>query len=187
MHDLSTGKTRPSRPPRRRQAPVARLRRRAERTLRAGLAALRRAPFDEVVGKLVAHLREIRPEVVVTYDGFGTTGHEDHIHAHRAALAAVETAAYEQLFPEAGEPHQVRRLAFDTVPQELARPILPGVGVAQRLITTTLDVSAWAERKWAAASAHESEPNRTDRIPAGRDVHVPLAGASSASTSAPAA
>lgn len=124
------------------------------------------APFDEVVGKLVAHLRAFRPEVVVTYDAFGASGHVDHIHAHRAALAAVEAAAYEQLYPEAGEPHRVRRLAFVTVPRELVGPFWPGEvkpGVPAELITTTLDVRAWAERKWAAASAHESEAERGAR------------------------
>lgn len=41
------------------------------------------APQDEAVGRVVAHLRELRPEVVLTHDAHGgLTGHPDHLHTH---------------------------------------------------------------------------------------------------------
>src|SRR3954470_7123426 len=41
-----------------------------------------RADLDEAVGALVAVMREVRPQVVVTYNENGGYGHPDHIQAH---------------------------------------------------------------------------------------------------------
>lgn len=46
----------------------------------------------EVVGALVAIIREQRPHVVVTYDPQGGYGHPDHVHAHTVTTAAVAAA-----------------------------------------------------------------------------------------------
>ena len=46
----------------------------------------------EVVGALVAIIREQRPHVVVTYDPKGGYGHPDHVHAHTVTTAAVAAA-----------------------------------------------------------------------------------------------
>jgi N-acetyl-1-D-myo-inositol-2-amino-2-deoxy-alpha-D-glucopyranoside deacetylase len=52
------------------------------------------ADLTQAADDLVAVIREVRPQVLVTYDQFGGYGHPDHIQAHRvatygAALAAV--------------------------------------------------------------------------------------------------
>src|SRR3954463_11250244 len=49
--------------------------------------------LDEAVGHAVAVVREVRPQVLVTYDENGGYGHPDHIQAHRVAMAAVDAAA----------------------------------------------------------------------------------------------
>src|SRR5450755_3604701 len=51
-----------------------------------------RANLDEAAAQLVEVIREVRPQVVVTYDDFGGYGHPDHIQAHRVTVAAVEQA-----------------------------------------------------------------------------------------------
>ena len=51
------------------------------------------ADVDEAADLLVAVIREVRPQVVVTYDENGGYGHPDHIQAHRVAMRAVERAA----------------------------------------------------------------------------------------------
>src|SRR5436190_22062875 len=51
-----------------------------------------RADLDTAAGLLVEVIREIRPQVLVTYDGNGFYGHPDHIQAHRVAMRAVELA-----------------------------------------------------------------------------------------------
>ncbi|OBF34155.1 N-acetyl-1-D-myo-inositol-2-amino-2-deoxy-alpha-D-glucopyranoside deacetylase [Mycobacterium sp. ACS1612] len=47
------------------------------------------ADMNEVVGELVALIRQLRPHVVVTYDTHGGYGHPDHIRAHEITMAAV--------------------------------------------------------------------------------------------------
>ncbi|MEP6852507.1 MAG: N-acetyl-1-D-myo-inositol-2-amino-2-deoxy-alpha-D-glucopyranoside deacetylase [bacterium] len=55
------------------------------------------AVFAEAVGYAVDVVRDVRPQVVVTYDPNGGYGHPDHIAAHRVAMAGVESAADESL------------------------------------------------------------------------------------------
>src|SRR5882724_9770944 len=52
-----------------------------------------RADVDEAAGYLVEVIREVRPQVLVTYDPDGGYGHPDHIQAHRVATRAAELAA----------------------------------------------------------------------------------------------
>ena len=51
------------------------------------------AVFDAAVAAAVEVIREVRPQVLVTYDENGGYGHPDHIMAHRVAMAAAERAA----------------------------------------------------------------------------------------------
>ena len=52
-----------------------------------------RADLDEAAGHLVEVMREVRPQVLVTYDPNGGYGHPDHINAHRVAMLAAQKAA----------------------------------------------------------------------------------------------
>jgi LmbE family N-acetylglucosaminyl deacetylase len=134
------------------------------------------APPDEAIGRLVAHLREVRPEVVVTYDAYGTYGHRDHIQAHRVTLAAVEASAFGQLYPETGAPWRVPQLWFSTYPRERMtdtehRLRDAGVriggdgqpawrfagGVPSSEIDVTVDVRPWLDRKWRALAEHRTQ------------------------------
>ncbi len=51
-----------------------------------------KADLDEAAGHLVEIMREVKPQVVVTYDPNGFYGHPDHIQAHRVAMRAAELA-----------------------------------------------------------------------------------------------
>lgn len=127
------------------------------------------APLDEAVGQLVAHIREFRPEIVVTHDAYGgLTGHEDHVHTHRVTLLAAQAAGLERLYPDAGEPWQPSALYLATHPHS-AIPVwgghLASMGKAMRSvpderITATVDVSPWLEQKVAAVLAHRTEVER---------------------------
>ena len=48
------------------------------------------ADLDEAAAHAVAVIREVRPQVLVTYDDFGGYGHPDHIQAHRVAMRAAD-------------------------------------------------------------------------------------------------
>ena len=78
-----------------------------------------RAPFDEAVTELVAVIREVRPQVVVTYDPFGAYGHPDHIQAHRVTVAAVTAAADPRLSPGTGDPWTVAKLYWTAFPKSV--------------------------------------------------------------------
>ncbi|WP_211349216.1 N-acetyl-1-D-myo-inositol-2-amino-2-deoxy-alpha-D-glucopyranoside deacetylase [Micromonospora pisi] len=57
------------------------------------------ADLDEAAGHLVEIMREVRPQVLVTYDPNGFYGHPDHIQAHRVAMRAAELATAEGFGP----------------------------------------------------------------------------------------
>jgi LmbE family N-acetylglucosaminyl deacetylase len=136
-----------------------------------------RADFDRAVGQVVAHIRDVRPDVLVTYDGFGLYGHPDHVQAHRVALVAGEAADVAALYPEAGPAWRVRKVYEVTTPhtfvrmahEELGRrglaspfgaealPDPPPFGMPDELVTTSVDVAAHLPRKLAALRAHRSQ------------------------------
>src|SRR5262245_36538767 len=57
------------------------------------------ADLDAAAAHLVEVMREIRPQVLVTYDPNGFYGHPDHIQAHRVAMRAAELAESEDFAP----------------------------------------------------------------------------------------
>jgi LmbE family N-acetylglucosaminyl deacetylase len=135
------------------------------------------APFDDAVGRMVAQIRALRPQVVVTYDAFGGYGHPDHIQAHRVTCAAVEAADIPALYPGTGSAWRVGKLYFAAIPQSaiiqlnahLVRRGLPSpfgaiervedlpFGTPDERVTTVIDVRAWHQRKVAAIRAHVSQ------------------------------
>ncbi len=96
------------------------------------------ADLDEAAGHLVAVIREVRPQVLVTYDDNGGYGHPDHIKAHRIAMRAVELAADPAVRPDLGAPWDVTRVCWNRVPRSVAeaafarlREDLPGLPFAK--------------------------------------------------------
>jgi N-acetyl-1-D-myo-inositol-2-amino-2-deoxy-alpha-D-glucopyranoside deacetylase len=136
-----------------------------------------RADVDEAVGRLVAHIRAFRPDVVVTYDAFGVYGHPDHVQAHRVALLAVEACAVGALYPEAGPPWRVHKVYLSTIPRsaiaaanrELAARGLPSpfgevsepdelaMGSPDDVIGAEVDVREHLDAKVDALRAHRSQ------------------------------
>ena len=71
------------------------------------------APLDEAVGRLVAEIRRVRPQVIVTYgDDHSGYPHPDHIRVHDISVAAFEQAGDPDAYPEAGEPFQPLKLYY---------------------------------------------------------------------------
>jgi N-acetyl-1-D-myo-inositol-2-amino-2-deoxy-alpha-D-glucopyranoside deacetylase len=79
------------------------------------------ADMDEAVGALVAVVREVRPQVVVTYNENGGYGHPDHIQAHRVAVAAYDAAADPARYPDAGPAWQPSKLYYLALPKSFLR------------------------------------------------------------------
>ena len=79
------------------------------------------APLEEVAGRVVKFIRELKPDVVLTFDPIGGYRHPDHIHIHKATVMAFEHAADANFHPEAGSPFQIRQAIlsyFSTVVPE---------------------------------------------------------------------
>lgn len=71
------------------------------------------APFDEVVGRLVAIIRAERPQVVLTYpEDQSRYPHPDHVRVHDVSVAAFDAAGDPERFPEAGPPWQPLKLYY---------------------------------------------------------------------------
>jgi N-acetyl-1-D-myo-inositol-2-amino-2-deoxy-alpha-D-glucopyranoside deacetylase len=128
------------------------------------------ADLDEAGRELVAIVREVRPEVIVTYDANGFYGHPDHIQAHRVAWRAFEKAADPAY--GAGEPWRVAKFYATAVPLSvLERAIeIPdgpfagvekvedlGFGVPDEQVTTVIDASTHLDAKLAAMRAHRTQ------------------------------
>ena len=77
------------------------------------------ADLGEAVAAAVAVVRDVRPQVVVTYDENGGYGHPDHIQAHRVAMAAVDAAADPAYRPDLGEPWAVAKVYWCCVPRSV--------------------------------------------------------------------
>ena len=63
-------------------------------------AALYQAPLERVTGQVVALMRALRPQVVVTFGPYGGYGHPDHIKIHQATVAAFSVAGDPGHYPE---------------------------------------------------------------------------------------
>ena len=77
-----------------------------------------RADLAEAAADLAAIIREVRAQVMVTYDDDGFYGHPDHIQAHRVAWRAFQLAADPAVTVPGGHaPWRVTRFYASTTPQ----------------------------------------------------------------------
>lgn len=133
--------------------------------------------FEEATRRLVKIVREVRPQVMVTYDPEGNYGHPDHIMAHRVATAAFDAAGDRDAYPEVGlAPWSPRKLYHIAFPRSffryaldyyrrLGRALPPEVegletvdfGTPDELITARLDVRRYLGRKREAMACHRSQ------------------------------
>ena len=79
--------------------------------------ALAAAPIEEVTGRVVKVIRDLRPQVVITFDPIGGYRHPDHIAIHNATVRAFSAAGDPQQYPEAGRPFAPQKLYFHTFPK----------------------------------------------------------------------
>jgi N-acetyl-1-D-myo-inositol-2-amino-2-deoxy-alpha-D-glucopyranoside deacetylase len=142
-----------------------------------GPRAFWRADLDEAAAHAVAVVREVRPQVVVTYDEQGGYGHPDHIQAHRVAMRAVEAAADPAYRPDLGAPWAVAKVYWNAMPRSVVRAGIEamaalgeaspfdGLGdidevpfvVPDDVVTCAVDGGAYAARKDAAMRAHPTQ------------------------------
>jgi LmbE family N-acetylglucosaminyl deacetylase len=127
----------------------------------------------DLVNLIVTELRRYRPQVVVTFDPFGSYGHPDHIAISQATTTAMLAAADPEFGD--GERHAVQKVyffvtspdgldLFEAVFGELSMQIDGGergpVGWQPWAITTRVDTLRYAQTIRQAISCHRSQlPN----------------------------
>lgn len=135
-----------------------------------------RTDLLEAATELVPVIREVRPQVVVTYDEFGGYGHPDHIQAHRVTHYAVALAESPTFKPELGPAWQVSKVYWTAFPRSIVRAgieALKASGVDDEftamdpddlpfvcdddLVTTEIDGQEFLDCKMAALRAHGTQ------------------------------
>ena len=141
--------------------------------------ALDQQPPTDVIREIVRWLRVSRPHVVITWGPDGGYGHPDHIAAGELALRAVELAGVARHEPELGEHVHVRRcyrmvtpveslerlaeLAPDFAAYMATLPTKPRRWTRE-MLGAAIDIRRFADRKWHAMRAHESQRADLDRL-----------------------
>jgi N-acetyl-1-D-myo-inositol-2-amino-2-deoxy-alpha-D-glucopyranoside deacetylase len=134
------------------------------------------ADLNEAIGALVAVVREVRPQVVISYNDFGGYGHPDHIQAHRVAVGAFDASGDPARYPEAGEPWAPRKFYEMAIPvsvlragydalKELGEAAPFGVtdpdeltfGIPDEQVTAEIDAREQLPAKIAAMRAHRTQ------------------------------
>ncbi len=123
-----------------------------------------RADVAEAAAQLLEIIREVRPQVLVSYDSNGFYGHPDHIQAHRVTARAFELAGglVAKLYATA-IPKSVLAEALGSMGSEangfMAVESIEDLpfGVPDDQVTTKIDASAYLPAKLAAMRAHASQ------------------------------
>jgi mycothiol S-conjugate amidase len=140
----------------------------------ANPAAFANAPEEEAVGRLVAIIRRERPQVVITYgDEQGGYPHPDHLRVHDITQPAIDAAADPTAHPEHGEPWQVSKVYYSVwskrrielthakyLELDLESPYSPEWFERpwqDHRITTMIDIEGYAEVRFDALLAHETQ------------------------------
>lgn len=112
--------------------------------------ALINAALDALAGNVVACIRQVRPQVVLTFDPIGGYRHPDHIHLQQAAVKAFYAASDPAAYPENLPVYAPQKLYFNTIPRTVMRwvvRLMPLVGRDPRKfgINGDIDMKSIAE------------------------------------------
>jgi N-acetyl-1-D-myo-inositol-2-amino-2-deoxy-alpha-D-glucopyranoside deacetylase len=131
------------------------------------------ADVDQAAAEVLRVIRDVRPQVMVSYDDNGFYGHPDHIQAHRVAWRAFELAdGLVSKFYATAVPRSVLAGAIEALKRSPAEGNVPGggpsftqvesvddlpFGVPDEVVTTEIDATAYLEQKLAAMRAHATQ------------------------------
>jgi LmbE family N-acetylglucosaminyl deacetylase len=129
-------------------------------------AELDQADPAEASARIAAQIRELRPQVVVTFDPFGAYGHPDHIAISQLTLAAAIRAMSSE------GPHVVQKLyymvnterrwstyqsAFKALQMTVDGGVRASVAWPEWSVTTTVDAFDHWETVWRAVQCHRTQ------------------------------
>jgi LmbE family N-acetylglucosaminyl deacetylase len=105
--------------------------------------ALINAPLEELIGKIVQQIRELRPQVVLTHDPMGGYGHPDHIYLQKATALAFHAAGEPAAYPYSLPAYAPQKLYFHTIPRTALRwmvRLMPLIGKDPRKFGNNGDI-----------------------------------------------
>jgi N-acetyl-1-D-myo-inositol-2-amino-2-deoxy-alpha-D-glucopyranoside deacetylase len=79
------------------------------------------ADLAEAATLLAEVIREVKPQVLVTYDQFGHYGHPDHIQAHRVAMYGAQLAAVPSYRHDLGHPWEIAKIYWTAMSESRMR------------------------------------------------------------------
>lgn len=110
--------------------------------------------LEEAAAAVGAEIADFAPDLVVTHDALGgITGHEDHVHTHRASARAAYDASVELLL--ATHPHSVLPAVREVIGVRRSVCTVPDAEV-----DLAFDATPWLAPKIAAILSHRSEIER---------------------------
>jgi N-acetyl-1-D-myo-inositol-2-amino-2-deoxy-alpha-D-glucopyranoside deacetylase len=135
------------------------------------------ADLTEAATDLVQVIREVRPQVLVTYDEFGGYGHPDHIQAHRVAMYGAVLAAVPSYRRDLGDSWDVAKIYWGAMSASRMRESLrrlrdagdattfegmdpenlPAFAIEDDDLTAAIDGSQFVDQKMAALRAHATQ------------------------------
>jgi len=83
--------------------------------------ALAAQPLDDVAANVVCYIRQLKPQVVLTFDPIGGYRHPDHIAIQRATVRAFEQARNPEFAAHSLPVHTPERLYFHKMPNGLLK------------------------------------------------------------------
>lgn len=127
-------------------------------------------PFEELVGRVSDIIRDVRPDVVVSFGPDGMTTHHDHIRVGEAALAAFDRAgddAPAHLFQTALPTSAVDRLYAEVAEAGFGpeNSLLNVRGVPDDRISVRFDARPYRATKLDAILAHRTQLCEWERVP----------------------
>lgn len=127
---------------------------------------------------LIRLVREFKPHVMITYNEIGGYPHPDHIRTHEISMLAWEHAGNPEMYPEAGEPWEIKKVYFESIfneermftiyhtlrDREPESPLIPQFEAmmdryrSRNLgVTTRVNVGKFFEHRDQALRAHASQ------------------------------
>lgn len=107
------------------------------------------APPLEIIERLIRIIRDVRPQVIITFGADGASGHRDHRAIHHFTKAAIQFAK-EPIELDWGIPFTLPRLCYVRPGWRLSADKLQEVDY-------TISIAPWSERKWQAILEHQTQ------------------------------
>jgi N-acetyl-1-D-myo-inositol-2-amino-2-deoxy-alpha-D-glucopyranoside deacetylase/mycothiol S-conjugate amidase len=110
-------------------------------------ACLWQAPQDVVTRRVVEVMRELRPQVVITFNKYGGYGHPDHIAIQRATTEAFTLAGDPAYITDGRPAYAPQKLYYSNVPKrqiQLMMAIMRMRGINPRAVGKNKDIDVQA-------------------------------------------